>query len=123
MIRVGENEKPALALRIKTYNHELQDLLTRHIRDNSNSSLYHPGPLVPCMFNSGCTIAKKGITALEITNGEIALINWFDQSVNQKYFKSDGHHQPEQLENTDYFRVVLNQNPLNYIFTRIKLLA
>jgi hypothetical protein len=78
--------------------------------------------LVPCLFNSGCCIGKRGITAIELRDGEIALVHWFDKNLSQKHFDLVDE-APQQLDGSDYYRVVLNQDSLDYIFTRIRLLA
>lgn len=114
--------RPALAQRIQTYHQELQYYLRQHSNTANRSSLYNSDLLVPCLFNSGCVIGKNGITALEINDGRIALVYWFDARKSRKYFNSNGY-QPQQLDATDYYRVVINQDELDYIFTRIKMLA
>jgi UDP-2,3-diacylglucosamine pyrophosphatase LpxH len=115
-------DKIRLADKIRTYHHELQYYLARHDHAATRSSLYNSDLLAPCMFNSGCIIGKNGMTALEITRGKIALVYWFNRRKSQKYFNYNGY-KPEQLDTSDYFRVVLNQDDLGYIFARIKLLA
>jgi UDP-2,3-diacylglucosamine pyrophosphatase LpxH len=118
-----EATRAKLALKIKKFNEELQYLsLKKNKRNGSRSSLYNSDLMVPCMFNSGCVIGKKGITAIEITNGHIALVHWFDRRKSQKYLDYNGY-TPAQLENTEYFRVVFKEENLNYIFARIELLA
>jgi len=86
------------------------------------SNLSGTDVLVPCVFNSGCTIGKRGMTAIELADGEIRLIHWFDARRSRKYFAHYENH-PRQLPGTDYYRMVLKKEPLDYIITRIKLLA
>jgi hypothetical protein len=74
------------------------------------------------LFNSGCGIGRHGITAIEIVQGRAALIYWFDRRKSAKYFESEGY-QPQQLGDSDYFRVILKDEDLDYIFTRINLLS
>ncbi len=116
------NDREKLAQKIQTYNAELRYYQTRNRNDADQSSLYTTDPLVPCLFNSGSVIGKNGMTAIEIDRGQIQLVYWFDRNRSTKYFNFNGF-QPEQLNDGDYFRVVLKQEPLDYIFTRIKLLA
>ncbi|HBF37618.1 MAG TPA: metallophosphoesterase [Firmicutes bacterium] len=112
-----------LAAKIKKFNAELQYLsMKKNIRKGSRSSLYNSDLMVPCMFNSGCAIGKTGITAIEIADGKISLIHWFDRRKSQKYLDYNGY-TPVQMENTEYFRVALKEDNLNYIFARIELLA
>lgn len=114
--------QPKLAKKIELYNRELKQHLIRHKQDALKSSLYDANLLVPCLFNSGCVIGKSGITAIEISGGNITLVYWFDRRRSQKYFDFNGY-QPEQFNNSDYFRLTLNEDNLKYIFARINLLA
>ena len=77
--------------------------------------------IIPCIFNSGCVIGKSGITGIEITNGLIKLVHWFDKTKTSKYMNFNSYI-PEQLSDTDYYRVVLKEDHLDYIFSRIHLL-
>jgi hypothetical protein len=98
---------------------------------------------VPCLFNSGCAVGKRGFTALEIEDERIALVHWFDRRRSDRHLRrapgptgvfgvSDvGLEEtpdrsplpPEQLGDSDFFRLVLNRDSLDYIFTRIRLLG
>ena len=91
-------------------------------RERSAENLYHDGPLLPCLFNSGCGIGRHGITAIEIVGGRVALVYWIDHVRSDKYFAAEGY-EPQRLGVTDYYRVVLKQEDLEYIFTRINLLG
>jgi len=107
---------------ISFYRRELQRIYEKDRKDGTRSSLYNSNMVVPCLFNSGCTIGKRGITALEIANNSIALVCWFDGKKNAKHFSHN--RQPlERLETSDYYRTVLKKDCLNYIFTRIRLLS
>jgi predicted phosphodiesterase len=85
-------------------------------------NLYHPGPLLPCLFNSGCGIGRNGITAIELAGGRIALVYWIDRQRSEKFFDGEGY-EPHRLDGTDYYRVVLKEEELDYVFTRINLLG
>ncbi|MCP4151294.1 MAG: metallophosphoesterase [bacterium] len=115
-----EAGKESLVKQIKELKKELERLKEK--KDRDKGSLYASEPLVPCIFNSGCGIGESGITSIEISNGMIRLVYWFDRKRTQKYFDYSDF-EPEQLKNSDYFRVVLKEEPLDYIFTRVKLLA
>lgn len=110
-----------LEMKIVRYKEELS-LLRRKGRVRPDGSIYHLEPLVPCLFNSGCGIGRSGITALEIIAGRIQLVYWFDGRRSSKYFEYNGH-QPERLGGTDFYRVILKSEPLDYLFARIRLLA
>lgn len=120
--RTAPEAQVKLAAKIKLYNNELQQHLIRNKQDALKSSLYDANLLVPCLFSSGCVIGKNGITAIEIAGGSISLVYWFDRHRSQKYFEFNGY-KPKPLNNGDHFRLVLNEDNLKYIFTRIKLLA
>uniref|UniRef100_Q3ARE3 Uncharacterized protein n=1 Tax=Chlorobium chlorochromatii (strain CaD3) TaxID=340177 RepID=Q3ARE3_CHLCH len=77
---------------------------------------------IPSVFNSGCVIGKRGITALEIEGNKIRLVYWFNGKQSRK-FKSDRNNRPIELSTTGYYRVVLNEDSLDYVFSRIHLLA
>ena len=118
----ADQVKQKFEAKIRDYHQELQYLIKKSKMKDHRSSLYNSDRLVPCTFNSGCVIGKKGITAIEITDGNIALVHWFDRRNSIKYFNCNGYH-PEQLGESDYFRVVIKEDSLDYIFARIQLLA
>jgi predicted phosphodiesterase len=115
-------EKQRAEVTIKRCKQELQHVYEKDESNGRRSSLYNTRLLVPCLFNSGCVIGKRGITSLEIGEGEIALVHWFDNTVSSKYFGSNGD-RPVQLGNTNFYRKVLKRDLLSYIFTRIRLLT
>lgn len=39
---------------------------------------------IPCLFNSGCVIGKRGVTAPEIEEVNIRLVHWFDSRISKK---------------------------------------
>jgi len=77
---------------------------------------------IPSIFNSGCTIGKRGITALEIEGNKIRLVYWYNGKQSRK-FTSDRDNRPMELGTTGFSRVVLNEDSLEYVFSRIHLLA
>lgn len=107
---------------INSYREELEHSLRKKKRMNTHSSLYNNRLTIPSIFNSGCVIGKRGITALEIHDGKISLVQWFDSTINRKYFYHEDR-DPEQLRGTNYFRKVLKDDYLSYIFSRIELLS
>ena len=93
---------------------ELEQVLARRGRD-PGGSLYDSPLLVPCLFNSGCCIGKRGLTGLEIDPGGIALVHWFD--------RDRSGHTGQALAGTPFRREVLEREPLDYLFTRVRLLS
>ena len=101
---------------------ELGKLKRSERRDVLRQSLYGDELPVPCLFNSGCAIGKKGINAIEVDNENISLVYWFSEGKGMKFI-SRGWYKVEQLENTSYYRSVLNQDRLDHIKARIELLG
>jgi predicted phosphodiesterase len=101
---------------------ELGKLRRKERRDVLRTSLYGDELPVPCLFNSGCAIGKKGFNAIELTHEDIALVYWFAEGRGRK-FVSRGGYKIEKLAGTPYRRSVLNQDRLDYILARIKLLG
>ncbi len=77
---------------------------------------------IPSLFNSGCAIGKRGVTAIEIGGGHIRLVYWFKGKPGRR-FVSDKNVEPEPLGDTGFWRIVLNEDYLDYVFTRLRLLA
>jgi UDP-2,3-diacylglucosamine pyrophosphatase LpxH len=93
---------------------ELERVLAKRGRIEGGT-LYNSPLLLPCLFNSGCCIGRRGLTGLEIAAGRIALVHWFDRNRSE--------HSGEALAGTPYRREVLEQEPLDYLFTRVRLLS
>ena len=106
--------RPALERELALRKQELEQVLVRRGRD-PGGSLYESPLLVPCLFNSGCCIGKRGVTGLEIAEGSIALVHWFDPSRSRR--------SGQVLAGSPYRREVLEQEPLDYLFTRVRLLS
>ena len=107
---------------ISDYRRELDRLWGKDREDGLRSSLYNAQICIPCLFNSGCAIGKRGVTAIEIADGAISLVHWFDRTRGEPRFDGGGR-AARRLDSTEYYRTVLKQDRLEYIFSRIKLLA
>ena len=116
-----EREKLELEGKLAVLGAEHAELMRREPRSRGES-LYHDGPLLPCLFNSGCGIGRHGITALEFDSRRARLVYWFDRRRSDKYILAEGY-APQQLKGTDFYRVVLKEEDLDYVFTRIQLLG
>jgi hypothetical protein len=77
---------------------------------------------VPCLFNSGCAIGKKGIHAIEISDQDISLVYWFAEGGGKK-FVSRGGYDIETLGESPYRRAVLNRERLESVIAKIRLLG
>ncbi|MCL2806349.1 MAG: serine/threonine protein phosphatase [Treponema sp.] len=110
-------ENEVIALRT-----ELGKLKRKERRDVLRQSLYGDELPVPCLFNSGSTLGKKGLNAIEMTCEDIALVYWFTEGKGKKFITRGGYN-ITSIPERPYRRAVLNQNKLDYIFARIRLLG
>lgn len=117
----NQKEKKMIEDDIGQFKLELENAFKNNRKWSLRSSLYNAHMVIPCVFNSGCGIGKRGITAIEIYNNDISLIHWFDKQRSERYFKYYDYY-PERLNQSDFYRTVLKQESLDYIFARIKLL-
>lgn len=115
-------EKKRIAGEVAALRTELGKLKRSERRDVLRQSLYGDELPVPCLFNSGSAISKRGINALELDHETIALVYWFTEG-KQRKFVSRGSYHIENLEGTAYRRAVLSRDRLDYIKTRIELLG
>ncbi len=107
---------------LKSLKKDLKKYVKKQKINPFSTYIYNEVFHVPCLFNSGCVIGKRGMTCLEISDGKIRLVHWFDKNISKKYLRQSGY-QPEQLGKSDFYRMVINEESLDYIFTRIKFLA
>jgi predicted phosphodiesterase len=114
--------KTEIEERIKVLKADLHNLMDDPDHQEQEDSLYNANLLVPCMFNSGCVLGKHGMTCLEIENGELRLVYWFDSRRSKRYLRYR-RYGAEQIEGEPFYRVVLKRDSLDYIFSRIRLLA
>ncbi|NTU53020.1 MAG: metallophosphoesterase [Chlorobiaceae bacterium] len=94
-------------------------------RNNASKSLRsgrYDAIAIPSIFNSGCCIGKRGITAIEIEEGMIRLVYWTKSGMKGRY-PGERLNQPTQLGKSGIHRIVLNEDHLDYVFSRIRLLA
>ncbi len=122
LVGLKEGEESVVLKSIKAYKKELKAIYGKKLPFLEIGNLYHTIFHIPSLFNSGTVIGKRGITCLEIENGNIALIHWFDKKTTEKYLKQTGYN-PEQLGDTDFYRMVINKEDLDYIFARIRVLS
>jgi len=115
-------EKRRIAAEVSSLRVELGKLKRSERRDVLRQSLYGDELPVPCLFNSGSAISRRGINALELNNESISLVYWFTEGEGKK-FVSRGSYRIEALKETPYRRTVLNQDRLDYIKARMELLG
>jgi predicted phosphodiesterase len=118
---LGE-ERERIAEEVRALRRDLGKLKRSERRSAIRHSLYGDDLPVPCLFNSGSAIGRKGINAIELDSEKIALVYWFVQGEGKK-FVSRGRYPVYILPGTRYCRTVLNHDKLSYIKARIELLG
>lgn len=108
--------------RIREAHGNLRVALRRRGGEGSLAALYHDQIVVPCLFNSGCAIGKRGFTGIEIAGGNMELVHWFRRSSGLRYFLTDGP-EPKRCDSTEYYRTILRKDCLTYIASRSRLLT
>jgi UDP-2,3-diacylglucosamine pyrophosphatase LpxH len=119
---VSPRARAAIETAVALYRRDLTRLWEKDREEGLRGSLYNEQIWIPCLFNSGCGIGKRGVTAIEIAGGEIALVHWFDRTRGETHLTQEAR-PAERLGSSDYFRTVIKQDRLEYIFSRIRLLA
>ncbi len=119
--KAHKKDKLLIAEQINKYKDELFHIYDKGKDLNYPSSIYNDKMLVPCLFNSGAITGKRGMTGIEIRNGMIALVYWFDSKKSQRYFDYKDV-KTKRLGNTDYYRAILRKDKIENIFNRINLL-
>ncbi len=120
--KVDPSEQLEIEEKVRALKKEIDRQEAKQGKESSISRIYSDATLVPCVFNSGCVIGKRGMTGLEISGGKIKLVHWFDSNIDKKYVREDIKN-TTNLDGTDYYRTVLKSDDLDYIFTRIRLLT
>ena len=126
---VDQNEKPGgdIEARIIELKKELTRLQERKKKEAFISQLYSKGLIVPCLFNAGCVIGGRGMTAIEIAGDTISLVNWTTQSHKKNLDFPDIHTlRGDRFPLKNYPKMrrrIMKRDDLRYIFTRINLLG
>ncbi len=107
---------------IEGYRQQLARLWERDREDGVRGSLYNEQLCIPCLFNSGCAVGKRGVTAIEIADGAILLVHWSEGAPGDDSVAGE-EQASQRLGTTEYLRTVLKQDRLDYVFARIKLLT
>lgn len=108
--------------RVAVLKEKLVEVRQQESEQQFSSSLYREHLIVPSLFNSGCVLGRRGMTCLEIRNGTIALVYWFDDRKrgSTRQFRA---YAPSETVGGHFHRAVVRQDTLQYIFSRIRLLA
>jgi predicted phosphodiesterase len=127
-------ERALIKTEVTTLREELAKLGKKERRGILRASLYGGDVPVPCLFNSGCVIGKKGITALEVDDCAISLVYWWEDGKGKKFVQR-GNYAVETLlavgkngasygerHGAVYKKVTLNGETLENIRARMELL-
>jgi predicted phosphodiesterase len=116
------DERERIAREVETLRLELGKLGRAERRHVLRQSLYGDELPVPCLFNSGSAIGRKGINAIELDSRNIALVYWFYEGEGKR-FVSRGSYEVEKIPGSPCRRGVLNRDRLEYVKSRIELLG
>jgi predicted phosphodiesterase len=84
--------------------------------------LYGRDIILPCLFNSGSAVGKKGVTTIEIEGDRITLAYWFEEGKARPYLALEAG-PAAALEGSRYRRVSLASKSLADVFARMDLLS
>ena len=114
----GGEGRERIAREVRALRAELGKLKRKERHAGLN--LYGDELPLPCLFNSGSAIGKKGINAIEVDPENIALVYWFAEGKGMKFI-SRGWYNIEK--HAGCCRSVLNQNRLDYVKAKIELFS
>lgn len=117
-----ESKRRKIERKVSFLKGELHRIMENDPQAAENDSLYRENLVVPCTFNSGSVLGKRGMTNLEIDRGSLRLSYWYDSNRPQKYLRYRDN-KSERLDGSSYYRVTINEDNLDYVFTKIRLLA
>ena len=113
-------EREKIAGEVNALRFELGKLKRSERRQGLKQGLYGDELPVPCVFNSGSAIGRKGVNAIELDSESIALVYWFAEGRGMKFISRGGYNVEEKA---GYFRAVLNQDRLDYVKAKIELFS
>jgi predicted phosphodiesterase len=117
-----DSRKAAIAGTVDLYKREFIRLRRKDRRNKRRDGLYGRDIVLPCLFNSGCAVGKKGVTAIEIEDGRITLVYWFEQGKERRYLEREAG-PAAAMEGTPYRRVAISSEKLDDVFARMDLLS
>jgi len=112
-------EKERIAREVAALRLELGKLKkSERLEEAPRLNLYGDELPVPCLFNSGSAMGKKGVNAIEVDRENISLVYWFARGSGMK-FLGRGWYTVEEY--AGYCRSVLNHASLDYVKAKIEL--
>ncbi len=121
-LKANPDEKKEIEKKIKTCSEKIKEHIAYGRKDHTISSLYSDTIILPCVFNSGTVVGKRGMTSIEIMDGTISLVHWFDKNIKKKYLDRNSIYYTH-IEGTDISRYILKHDSLDYLFSKIRLLG
>ena len=116
----GAEERERIAGEVAALKLELGKLKrVERLEEGPRLNLYGDELPIPCLFNSGSAIGKKGIYGIELDRESISLVYWFAEGSGMKFI-SRGWYKVEKTAGC--CRTVLNQERLDYVKAKIELL-
>ncbi len=119
---IDGSEKEEIEKKIKICSEKIKQHDEENRKEHTVNTLYSDRIVLPFVFNSGTVVGKRGMTSLEISEGVISLVHWFDRRIKKKYLNKDKEYY-QKLPGTDITRFTLKHDTLNYIFAKIQLLT
>jgi UDP-2,3-diacylglucosamine pyrophosphatase LpxH len=113
-------ERPLIEKHVDELRVKLEGCYRKGFRKSLRSGRYG-NITIPSIFNSGCAIGKRGITAIELDGGMIRLVYW--QKQHSGGAVATGYPDYAAPVPEGCRRIVLNEDRLDYVFARIRLLA
>ena len=121
--KASAEKKVEIGKEISEYREDLIKWRIRKSRPDLQSGIYAKDDIpLPCMFNSGAVIGKRGITCLEITGGKIRLMHWFNNETDEQYL----HRSTRKLKTLPggrVHRLELRQATMEYVMDSLRLLS
>jgi hypothetical protein len=126
-----EKERVRIKNEVSLLRGELAKLDKKERRGILQASLYGGDAPVPCLFNSGSVIGKKGITAIELDNQAISLVYWWEDGKGKKFVQrgkyavetlSSAVHPAYAESGAVFKKTILNSEKLESIQARMELL-
>ncbi|MFW6313910.1 MAG: metallophosphoesterase [Spirochaetota bacterium] len=76
--KASEKRRQSIKVEITALRSQLMEWRSRTHRNDLPSGIYATNDVpVPCLFNSGTVVGKRGMTCLELADGKIRLVRWF----------------------------------------------
>jgi len=113
-------EQEEAAQEIQYQKAKLEKILSQK-KGYIRSQLYSENVVVPCLFNSGTAVGKRGATCIEFDRGELKMVHWYDSNVKKK-FTPLGKKRVETLKDGTN-RVEIRSDRIAYILNKIHLLT